>query len=165
MKWHSLLPHPLLTLMLITTWLLLVNSLEPGQILLALFLGWVLPILTLRFSPARIRVDKPWLLLRFLGVFLMDIVLANLTVARLILGNPERLQPVFVTIPLDVESDLVISFLASVISLTPGTVSSHVTPDRRHLLVHALNETDTETLVATIKSRYEAPLKEIFEKC
>ncbi|HRQ05962.1 Na+/H+ antiporter subunit E [Nitrosomonas halophila] len=162
---RRLLPHPLLTPVLTLIWLLLVNSLEAGQIVLGLFLGWVLPVLTLQFWPEQVRIYKPMLLMRFLGIFLLDIVLANFTVARLILGRPERLQPVFVNVPLDVKSDLAISFLANVISLTPGTVSSRVSPDHRYLLVHALNETDTEALVATIKSRYEAPLKEIFEPC
>lgn len=162
---QQLLPHPLLTPILTVIWLLLANSLAPGQIVLGLFLGWLLPKLTLQFWPESVKIYKPLLLIRFLGIFLMDIVLANFTVARLILGKPERLQPAFVIVPLDVKSDLAISFLANVISLTPGTISARVSPDHRFLLVHALNETDIEALVTTIKSRYEAPLKEIFEPC
>lgn len=161
---RRLLPHPLLTPLLAILWLLLVNSVESGQIVLGLLLGWVLPQLTLQFWPEQIRIYRPLLLLKFLGIFLLDIVLANFTVARLILGNPQHLHPVFLMIPLDVKTELAISFLANVISLTPGTVSSRVSPDHRFLLVHALNETDPAALVATIKSRYEAPLKEIFEK-
>lgn len=161
---QRLLPHPLLTPILAILWLLLVNSIEPGQIVLGLLLGWLLPKLTFQFWPEQIRIYRPFLLLKFLGIFLLDIVVANFTVARLILGRPQNLHPVFVTIPLDVKTDLAISFLANVISLTPGTVSSRVSPDHRFLLVHALNETDPAALIATIKSRYEAPLKEIFEK-
>jgi len=161
---RRLLPHPLLTPILAILWLLLVNSVESGQIVLGLLLGWVLPQLTLQFWPEQIRIYRPLLLLKFMGIFLLDIVLANFTVARLILGNPQKLHPVFLTIPLDVKTELAISFLANVISLTPGTVSSRVSPDHRFLLVHALNETDPAALIATIKSRYEAPLKEIFEK-
>lgn len=161
---RRLLPYPLLTPILAILWLLLVNSIEPGQIVLGLFLGWLLPKLTIQFWPEQIRIYRPLLLLKFLGIFLLDIVLANFTVARLILGSPQSLHPLFVTIPLDVQSDLAISFLANVISLTPGTVSSRVSPDRRYLLVHALNETDPAALIAIIKLRYEAPLKEIFEK-
>lgn len=161
---RQLLPHPLLTPILAILWLLLVNSIESGQIVLGLFLGWLLPKLTIQFWPEQIRIYRPLLLLKFLGIFLLDIILANFTVARLILGSPQGLRPLFVTIPLDVQSGLAISFLANVISLTPGTVSSRVSPDHRYLLVHALNETNPAALIATIKSRYEAPLKEIFEK-
>ncbi len=159
------LPHPMLTLILAGIWLLLVNSIHPGQIVLGLLLGWIIPLLTTQFWPEEVRIHKPIRLLRFLGIILIDIVLANFTVARLILGRPDNLQPAFVAIPLDLKSDLAISFLANVISLTPGTVSARLSGDCSHLLVHALNVTDTEALTATIKSRYEKPLKEVFEEC
>ena len=47
--------------------------------------------------------------------------------------------------------------------MTPGTLSSDLTEDRRHLLVHAFNVDDEQALVASIKERYETPLREIFE--
>ncbi|MBK8185075.1 MAG: Na+/H+ antiporter subunit E [Candidatus Competibacteraceae bacterium] len=159
------LPHPLLTPVLAVVWLLLVNSLAPGQIVLGMLLGWLIPLFTLRFWPETARIDKPLALLRFIGVVLYDIVIANLVVARLIMGNPSRLQPVFVRVPLALKSDLAISLLANTLCLTPGTVSSQLTPQRTHLLVHALDTADPAALIATIKRRYEAPLREIFEGC
>jgi multicomponent K+:H+ antiporter subunit E len=160
-----LLPHPLLTPTLTGIWLLLNNSIEPGHILLGLLLGWIIPVLTIRFWPEKVVIRKPVVLLRFCFIFLYDIVVANFTVARLILGNPEKLTPVFVKLPLDLTSDIAISLLASSLTLTPGTLSARLSEDHSHLLVHALNETDPDTLIATIKQRYERPLKEIFESC
>ncbi len=159
------LPHPILTPILTIIWLLLVNSIAPGQIILGLLLGWAIPMLTIRFWPETIKIYKPFTLIRYISILLFDIVVANLIVARLILGNPDRLNPVFVVIPLDLKSELAISLLANSITLTPGTLSAQLSPDRKQLLVHALNETDTDALVSTIKQRYEAPLKEVFEAC
>lgn len=160
-----LLPHPLLTPALTGIWLLLNNSIEPGHILLGLLLGWIIPVLTIRFWPDKVVIRKPVVLLRFGFIFLYDIVVANFTVARLILGNPDKLTPTFVKLPLDLTSDIAISLLASSLTLTPGTLSARLSEDRSYLLVHALNETDPDTLIATIKQRYERPLKEIFESC
>ena len=67
-----------------------------------------------------------------------------------------------------------ITILASTVSLTPGTVSAEVYPwtecmnegevtEQRFLLIHVLNLTDEQALINTIKQRYEAPLKEIFQ--
>jgi multicomponent K+:H+ antiporter subunit E len=67
-----------------------------------------------------------------------------------------------VRVPLDIHDDFPVTVLASVVSLTPGTVSADIDAERRYLLVHALSVTDTEALVDHIKARYEAPLKEIF---
>lgn len=146
-------------------WLLLVNSITPGQIVLGLLLGWMIPLLTQRFWPEVVTIRKPFTLLRYIGLLLLDIIMANFTVARLILGDLDRLKPVFIQLPLSVTSDLAISLLANSITLTPGTVSARLSEDRRYLLIHALNEADPDTLIATIKQRYERPLQEIFEQC
>ncbi|ALQ52658.1 cation:proton antiporter [Nitrosomonas ureae] len=160
-----LLPHPILSPTLTGLWLLLVNSITPGQIVLGLLLGWMIPLLTQRFWPEVVTIHKPFTLLRYIGILLWDIIMANFTVARLILGDLDRLKPVFIQLPLSVTSDLAISLLANSITLTPGTVSARLSEDRRYLLIHALNEADPDTLIATIKQRYERPLQEIFEQC
>ncbi|MDH5551812.1 MAG: Na+/H+ antiporter subunit E [Nitrosomonas sp.] len=160
-----LLPHPLLTFILAIIWLLLNNSIAPGQIVMGLLLGWTIPLISIRFWPDTVYIYKPLTLARYIAVLLFDIVVANFTVARLILGNPDQLKPAFAVLPLDLTSDLAISLLANSITLTPGTLSAKLSLDRKHLFIHALNETDTEAMVTTIKNRYETPLKEIFEKC
>lgn len=162
---RRLLPHPLLTPILALIWLLLNNSFSPGHILLGLLLGWFIPWFTLRFWPERVRLRRPLTLLRFIGVVLYDIAVANLVVARRILGRPAALRPAFVRVPLELESDLAISLLANTICLTPGTVSARLAPDRKCLWVHGLHVPDVDRLVASIKQRYEAPLKEVFETC
>jgi multicomponent K+:H+ antiporter subunit E len=68
-----------------------------------------------------------------------------------------------VQVPLDLTNELAVSLLANTICLTPGTVSAQLSPDQQTLLVHALDCTDPELLIHTIKTRFEAPLKEIFE--
>ena len=162
---HSLLPHPVLTPVLALIWLLLVNSLAPGQIFLGLLLGWAIPIFTLRFWPERVHIAKPLTLLRFLAIVLYDILIANIAVAGLILAGTKQARPAFVRVPLAVRSDLGISLLANTVSLTPGTVSAWLSPDRSHLIVHGLQVQDHEALVSEIKTRYEAPIKEVFEPC
>ncbi len=159
-KW---LPHPLLTPTLALIWLLLNNSLAPGQILLGLLLGWAIPRFTLGFWPERVRIHRPASLLRFLGSFLWDVLVANVAVARLVLAGPRALNPLFVEVPLDISNALGLSLLTNTICLTPGTVSARLSPDHRTLLVHALDCTDPADLVRTIKTRFETPLKEIFE--
>lgn len=160
-----LLPHPLLSAILLVIWLLLVNELSIAHLLLGTLLGWAVPLYTARFWPDRVHVRRPLVLLRFLAVVLYDILVANLAVARLILGRQERLQPAFVVMPLALRSELAISLLANTISLTPGTVSTYLTADRSCLIIHSLHTTAPEELLATIRQRYEAPLKEILETC
>jgi multicomponent K+:H+ antiporter subunit E len=159
------LPHPILTAGLTIIWLLLANSVSPGQLLLGLLIGLVIPLFTLSFWPERVQVRRPLTLLRFIAVVLYDIVTANLTVAWLILRGPQRLRPGFVELPLDLTSSLAISLLANTVSLTPGTVSAKLSADHHRLLIHCLDLADPADLIATIKDRYEAPLRQVFESC
>ncbi|HEY5601481.1 MAG TPA: Na+/H+ antiporter subunit E [Gammaproteobacteria bacterium] len=162
---RRLFPHPALIPVLALIWVLLANDFSSGHIVLGLLLGWLIPLFTVSFWPERVRIHRPLTLLRFAAVVIYDIVLANLSVSRLILGRPHKLTPAFVEVPLELHSDLAISLLANTICLTPGTVSAQLSEDRRHLLVHALSTADANGLVRTIKQRYEAPLKEVFEPC
>ncbi len=160
---RCLLPHPVLAFVLAILWLLLNNSLALGHILLGLLLGWAIPLFARSFWPEQVRIRHPLTLAVFVGRVLLDILRANLTVARLVLGRPQCLRPAFLHVPLDMTHELAVSVLANTICLTPGTISARVSPDRRVLLVHALDAPDPAALVDSIKTRYEQPLKEIFE--
>ncbi len=158
------LPHPLMTLVLVIIWLFLVNTVTFGHLLLGSLLGIAIPWFTNRFWPERPKIARPFLLFRFFCItFITDVIVANITVVRLFLQpDISRLRPRFLKIPLDTQDPMVITILASVISLTPGTVSAEVSKDRQILIVHGLDVADEKTAVHTIKTRYEAPLKEIF---
>jgi multicomponent K+:H+ antiporter subunit E len=157
------LPHPILVVTMILVWALLLDSFAFGVLLLGAVLSILIAAWTSAFWPDRPRPRRPMAVLRFVAVVLWDIIIANLAVARLVLSPQNRLNPRFLEIPLDIKDPYAIVTLTSVITLTPGTVSSELSADRRTLYVHALDATDPAAAVRQIKQRYEAPLKEIFE--
>ena len=162
MQLRRLLPHPWRSLGVLVLWLLLNNSLHPGHIVLGAAIGWVLPLVTARFWPATVAIQRPWRVVAFTGMVIYDVIVASLRVARAVLGPVSRLRPGFAHVPLDLTTDVGITVLAQIITLTPGTLSADLTPDRRTLIVHYLDEADADAVVAEIKSRYEKPLLEIF---
>jgi multicomponent K+:H+ antiporter subunit E len=157
------LPHPILTLMLLILWLLLVNSVAPGQVLLGLLLAWLIPLFTARFWEAQVHIHKPLVLARFFATVLWDIVVANIAVARLVVGPARNVRPGFVVMALRLRGNVGISLLANTISLTPGTLSAYLSADRRHLVIHGLQMDDPVDIIATIRERYEQPLLEALE--
>lgn len=157
------LPHPLLSILLTVLWLLLNNTLSFAHVLLGAFLGWGIALLCRPLLMPVPRVAKPLALLRFALRVGSDIVIANLSVAKLVMGPRAKLRPAFIEIPMQLDDDFTLSLLTSIISLTPGTVSASLSSDRRKLLVHALDAPDPQQLVAEIQRRYEAPLLEIFQ--
>jgi multicomponent K+:H+ antiporter subunit E len=158
-RWFA---HPWLSVLLAISWLLLQHTLAPFHLISAVLIGLLLPRLlhnflpattTMRFAPA----------LRLALVVLWDIVVSNITVARLVLGPLSRPQPAWVTVPLALSHPTAISLLASIITTTPGTVSCLIDEERKHILVHALDCSDPAQMAADIKTRYENPLLAIFE--
>ncbi len=160
---RGLLPHPALSAMLLIVWLLMANSLTPGGFVLGTVFALVLPKFTQPFWPARPRMRFGRAFLTYLAIVLWDIVVANFQVAALILFRRNRdLRSRWLIVPIDLTTPEAITILAGTISLTPGTVSSDVSADGRHLLVHALDVADEVAEVARIKARYEARLQRVF---
>ena len=160
---RRLLPHPALSVMLLIVWLLMANTITVGGILLGTLFGLVLPKSTEPLWPSRPPVRFGGALVGYLGVVLFDIVVANFQIAWLILFRRNRdLRSRWLVIPIDLTTPEAITVLAGTISLTPGTVSSDVSADGRHLLVHALDVADEAAEIARIKTRYEARLQRIF---
>lgn len=157
-----LLPFPVGSTVILIVWLLLNQTVHPAHLALGAALAVALPLATRRFLDASTRPRAPGAIVRLIGVVAYDIVLSNITVARLVLGPMDRLRPGFVRVPLDVEHPYAIALFASIITMTPGTVSAEVSASRREILVHVLDLDDAGPLVAAMKSRYEAPLAEIF---
>lgn len=158
---RRLLPHPLLSAALLLIWLLLANDVSFAHVLLGSALGVFIPLLTNAFWPERPRIARPGKILLLGARLLHDIITANFVVAAAILRSPRHLTPGFVSYPLELRNDFAITIFASLISLTPGTVSADLNEDRTVLLIHALNVTDAAALIAEIKQRYERPLLEI----
>jgi multicomponent K+:H+ antiporter subunit E len=161
---RKLLPHPGLTGVLIVVWLLLVNTVSVGHLLLGLGLGLVIPILTGPFWPDRPPMRRPFKVLNYVLIVMWDILVANIKVALIVAFRPNaRIDSKFITIPLSLTSPEAITVLAGTITLTPGTVSADLSRCGHALLVHCLDAPDPDAVRDEIKSRYERRLLEIFE--
>jgi multicomponent K+:H+ antiporter subunit E len=163
MKGMGWLPHPVLSLVLAVVWLLLQQSVAPAHLLGAAVLALLLPRLLHDFLGDAVRPRSPRAMLHLAGVVLWDIVMSNITVARIVLNPASEPQPAWVEVPLDARHPTAITLLAAIITMTPGTVSCVIDEQRHSILVHALDCADAAAMAAQIKQRYERPLRSIFD--
>jgi multicomponent Na+:H+ antiporter subunit E len=120
----------------------LVLRLAPG-------IGWTSPFPTVLRS------------LRF-GAFLVgDVIRSAVRVAREVARPRLRLRPAVFAVPLDARTDVEIALLANVITLTPGTISLGVSPDRRTLWVHSMSVDDPDAARRQIKVELERRILEL----
>lgn len=163
MKSKPWLYHPWLSGLLALSWLLLQRSLDPVHLLSAVLIGLVLPRMLHDFLPpatGRIRIRPA---LRLMRLVLWDIVVSNITVAKLVLGSNSKMHPDWVPVPLALTHPTAITLFATIITSTPGTVSCTIDEDRRVILVHALNCADAAQMATDMKDRYEVLLMAIYE--
>ena len=103
-------------------------------------------------------------IIRFGLSFLKELSLANLAVIRIVYkpGLKNWLKPGFIEYPLTVNTDFTITLLANSITLTPGTLSVDVSPDKKFLYIHFLHIDDPAKARKSIKNGLERPILQIW---
>jgi multicomponent Na+:H+ antiporter subunit E len=88
----------------------------------------------------------------FLLYFIEELIKANLKVAIDIVTPTFLGKPGVIGIELDAKTNLEITLVANVISLTPGTLSLDVSADKKILFVHAMYLIDENQVRAELKN-------------
>ena len=125
-------------------------------------LGWLLLRLVRPLGGEGFRRVRLARLPGFLAHVLKEVVVANLRVAAAVIAPAGRLRPAIVAVPLTLDRDAEIALLANLITLTPGTLSLDVSPDRRTLYVHAMTVTGPDELRREIRDGFERRILEVF---
>ena len=94
-------------------------------------------------------------LLRLGLFFLKELIFSSLQVAWDVVTPTHRSRPGIVAVPLEAKTDIEITLLANLVSLTPGTLSLDLTPDHQTLFVHAMFVDDPDALRRDIKQGME----------
>jgi multicomponent Na+:H+ antiporter subunit E len=98
---------------------------------------------------------------RLLVSFAYQLVLSNIAVARTVLTPGLAFRPGIVRYPTELKTAFAVTWLANLITLTPGTLTLDISPDQRTLFIHALDITDPAAVVASIRDAFEGHLLEI----
>jgi multicomponent Na+:H+ antiporter subunit E len=151
----------LVNLVLALLWAAAVGSVDPAHLVVGFVVGYlVLWVLKPLLGDTRYFEKLP-LLLRFAIFFAWELVLSNLRVAWDVLTPRAFRRPGVVAVPLTARTDAEITLLANLITLTPGTLSLDVSPDRRTLYVHAMFVDDPERLRRSLKEGFERRVLEL----
>lgn len=88
-------------------------------------------------------------------IFLRELILSSVLVARAVFARRIEVASVIIAVPFDLRTDMGVTLVANLVSLTPGTTSLHTSEDGRTLYVHVLDAVDEEAVVASIKNSFE----------
>ncbi len=151
--------HFFLNLLLAVVWCLLQDELTLQQFVVGYLIGAGIMLFFIRVFHEELYFRKVILGVRLLGFFLKELLVANLTVVKQVLAVRPNPRSGIIAYPLELRNDLFITLLANMITLTPGTLSVEVSPDRRFLFIHMLNIADIEEEKRKIKNGFERYLQ------
>jgi len=156
------------TVIFFIVWLLLVGTLNFSEI----FVGFLVAVFTVWLSSSHlsflddIKLNRatPLFILRYLWVFLLALLHANIDLARRVLSPSLPINPAMVEVETQLKSSLGKLILANSITLTPGTLTVDVVGER--LLVHWIDSSpgrDLEHATHAIAESFERHLREFLE--
>lgn len=159
-----ILPHPILALALLLFWMTL-TSFSLGHLALGTLVAIVAGRLMALLEPQVPRIKRWDLVVKLALITAWDILISNLQVARLILMGDKRSErhSDFLVMDIPLREPLALGWLAVIVTATPGTAWVLWDPDKGRLTLHIFDLKDPEHWRKLIKTRYAAPLKEIFE--
>jgi len=129
------------------SWLTVTSGLVVGYGVL-----WLLQPL---FGTKSIYFLRVWYWLKLIVMFHYELVVSSVQVIWDIITPDNHSNPAIIDMPLDVKTDTGILLVTNLISLTPGTLSIDVSPDRKTLKIHAMFADDPDAVCHALKSGME----------
>ena len=149
--------HLLLTLV----WVALTGNFEVLNFLFGVLLSYtIMWVIAKRTGDLQYFLRIPRII-AFVFYFLKELIKANLHVTFDVVTPKFYMEPGIVKVPLDAKTDLEITLLANLITLTPGTLALDVSDDKKVMYVHGMYVHDREQFVYDIKNGFEKKLLEI----
>lgn len=114
----------------------------------------------LDWSPAKdlLLLKKSWLLIRYFGLLIWEIVKANMAMIRMTVAPKLEPEPVLVRVHTQLKTRTARVLLANSITLTPGTIT--VSMEEDELVVHCLDRSFSEGLTDSSFERALLKLEE-----
>jgi len=102
------------------------------------------------YSPKRdwIVFKKTGYILQYIGILIVEIVKANMSVVKLILSSKYEPEPVIIRFKTDLKTKTAKVVLANSITLTPGTITASLEEDE--FIVHCLDKAFAEGMDSSI---------------
>ncbi|MGO3050490.1 Na+/H+ antiporter subunit E [Staphylococcus casei] len=132
------------------------------------FAGYLIGLLVIyilhRFFGQQFYLKKVWVAIKFLAVYLYQLITSSITTINYILFKTKDLNPGLVTYETKLDSDWEVSFLTILIIITPGSTVIRISKKKQKFFIHAIDVSDKEKqkLLKSIR-QYEGLILEVTE--
>jgi multicomponent Na+:H+ antiporter subunit E len=151
----------LLNIILALTWAALQGQLDVANFVIGFLVSAGLIYLFRKMFFASLYFHKVALVGKLLLIFTWELIKSNIAVLKVVMSPSIRVDSGVIAVPTELTDELALISLANMITLTPGTLTLDISPDRRYLFVHTLNLDDPEAVKRDIQTSFERYLREL----
>lgn len=102
-------------------------------------------------------------MIKYFLILVKEIIKAAIVVSKIVLHPHMDIKPGIIAVPINCKTDLGITGIANAITLTPGTITLDISPDKSILYVHCIDASDPEEVINSIHNNLEKYVLEAFE--
>ncbi|TLS39324.1 Na+/H+ antiporter subunit E [Pseudalkalibacillus caeni] len=151
----------IINLTIAVLWMFLFEAYNFSTFFIGYLFGIFLLLILERFIPDRFYLFRVWAIIKLIGLFLKELILANIDVVKWAYKPKLDMKPGIIAIPIDLKTNWEITILANLITLTPGTLSVSVSLDYNFIYIHAMDVPDIDETVTQIKDSFEKAIMEV----
>ncbi|MBU9722543.1 MULTISPECIES: Na+/H+ antiporter subunit E [Bacillaceae] len=151
----------LLNITIAIIWMLLRNDFSGVEFLLGYIVGIVLLFVLRRFLRFDFYLIRVFAIVKLILLFIKELILSNIDVIKIVLSPKMDIKPGIIAVPTTLKTDWEVTLLASLISLTPGTLSMDFSEDGRTIFVHSIHVPDKNEAIKQIHTTFERAISEV----
>jgi multicomponent Na+:H+ antiporter subunit E len=114
-----------------------------------------------RFLPSQFYLFTLQAVVELFLIFIRELFASSLLVIRKIIKPRIDIKPGIVAMETSLESDLEVTLLSLLLTLTPGSVVMEVSHDNKVLYIHAMDIPELSDLVLRSRDRFEEAIKKV----
>ncbi|WP_031513333.1 Na+/H+ antiporter subunit E [Desulfofalx alkaliphila] len=114
-----------------------------------------------RFFPTKFYLFTLYAALRLFLIFMYELFMSSILVIRKIITPKINIKPGIFSFKTTLESDIEVTLLALLITLTPGSVVMEISSDNKILYVHTMDMPELSIAVIQSMDRFEEAIKKV----
>ena len=125
-------------------------------------IGLIVIYILHRFFGQAFYPKKIWIAIKFLGVYLYQLITSIISIINYILFKTRHMNPGLLTYETNLKNDWAITFLTILIIITPGSTVIRISKTTNKFFIHSIDvsEKEKESLLKSIK-QYENLITEV----
>lgn len=151
----------LMNILIAVMWMFMQSSYTIGSFIFGYIIGLFALFILRRFLVSEFYLRRVWAFVKLIMLFIVELIKANIDVVKVVLKPRLNHKPGIIAVQTNLETNLEITLLAALISLTPGTVAMDFSDDSKTIYIHALDAPDKDEFIDDIHNSFERAIMEV----